>query len=146
MTNQIDIKVITIAVLISLSVGIFFLPFVQTALYFTMSIQLSRPLNAYFPCSQLPLALAAVYVGFFCARSPLINGAGAGILYYAARRLYSLLFFHTSYADIHWVSSIYAPLRDGFLCALGSWLTYKLVVLARGRKLHSSNKSPERTG
>lgn len=140
MMKQIDIKVITIAVLFSLSVGIFFLPFVATALYFTMSIQLSRPLNAYFPCSQLPLALAAVYIGFSCARTPLINGACAGILYSVARSLYSLLFFHNSYADIHWVSSIYAPLKDGFLCSLGSWLTYKLVVLARDRKLASSNK------
>jgi hypothetical protein len=134
MQRIIDLKTIAIGLLLSLSVGIFFLPLVDTIIVFATAIRLDAPLSYYLLRGHFPLVLAAIYVGLSRTESKIVTGVLVGISYAIARDLYGLLFPEISYDSRNWVSFIYAPLRDGLICAVASWFLFQVVRLSKRKK------------
>ena len=133
MIARIDIRLILIASLIAVLISIFVFPFLQTLLDSFTDIELDRPVSAYLLWGYFPLLLSGFYVGFFAKSSVIVNGVLVGLLYSFILDLLYIIFFRDM-ADFSLMSKIYGPVRDGILCSLIAWVTFKISQVLKKKK------------
>ena len=111
--SRIDTKIILIASIFAVSLTIFFIPLLNTILYFITDGQLDLPISSYLLRCYFSLLLAGFYAGFSTKKSAFVCGVLVGIVYSIALDLFSFFYIKSKF---NWMSTTYGPIKYGIIC------------------------------